>query len=287
MYSPVARPSSSRAAPAKKRSWSTIGPISSSNIACRGLPASFVSQSVISSARSWNASASFSSSSWRCPGVVTDQPSKALRAACAARLTSSSVESGECAITSPLAGLTTSSVFPSAGATNSPPIMFCSSNTSVFCFSAVAVSITPPWSGFLFLVEHLFDRGVLDANSLGDGRVGDPAVGDVDAEAKPRVASRRSRHAMVGEREHVRQGRVGERVSRGDRYGTRHVGDAVMRHAVDLEGRVSVGGGVRGLEAAALVDRHVHQHGLLLHQAELLAADDERSACAMDEHGPD
>ena len=58
MYSPAARPSIVRAAPAKNRSRSTIGGISSSNITWRGLPASLVSQSVISSARSWNVSAS-------------------------------------------------------------------------------------------------------------------------------------------------------------------------------------------------------------------------------------
>ena len=124
MYSPAARPSTVRAAPAKKRSWSTIGGISSSNVTWRGLPASLVSQSVISSARSWNASASLRRSSWRWDGVVYCHVSNAPRAAFTARSTSSPVDSGECAITSPVAGLITSSVLPSAGATNSPPIMF-------------------------------------------------------------------------------------------------------------------------------------------------------------------
>ena len=180
MYSPAARPSIVRAAPAKKRSWSTIGGISSSNIACRGLPASLVSQSVISSARSWNASASFSSSCWRSLGVVYCQVSKALRAAFTARSTSFSVERGECAITSPVAGLNTSSVLPSAGSTNSPPIMFLRSRTSVesfFCFSAVAVAISPPWSDFLFAAEHVLDRRVVDADGFSDGRMSDSTAG--------------------------------------------------------------------------------------------------------------
>jgi hypothetical protein len=43
-----------------------------------------------------------------------------------ARFTSSSVESGMSAITSPFAGLITSSVAPSAASTNSPSMKFCS-----------------------------------------------------------------------------------------------------------------------------------------------------------------
>ena len=38
MYSPAARPSSTRAAPAKNRIWSTIGGISSLAVSACGLP---------------------------------------------------------------------------------------------------------------------------------------------------------------------------------------------------------------------------------------------------------
>ena len=73
----------------------------------------------------------------RCPGVVRAQPSKASLAAATARFTSSSVESGISAITSPLAGLVTSSVAPSAASTSSPSMKFCSFVLVVvaMCFS--------------------------------------------------------------------------------------------------------------------------------------------------------
>src|SRR3954466_3909219 len=44
MYSALARPSSTRAAPAKKRSWSTIGGISSLAVRGNGLPLFFAPQ---------------------------------------------------------------------------------------------------------------------------------------------------------------------------------------------------------------------------------------------------
>ena len=144
MYSPAALPSMQRAAPAKKRSWSTIGGTSSSSVVLRGLPASSDSRSAISSPRSSNASASFSSIAWRSPGVVFSQSVAALRAALTALSTSSLVESGALAITSPFAGLVTSSISPSAGSANLPPIMFLSSKTFALDFlSLVAVAI---WS---------------------------------------------------------------------------------------------------------------------------------------------
>src|SRR4051812_16175766 len=275
MYSPAARPSIVRAAPAKKRSWSTIGGISSSNIAWRGLPASLVSQSVISSARSWKASASFRSNSWRWAGVVYCQVSNAVRAAFTARSTSSSVESGACAITLPVAGLNMSSVLPSAGSTNSLPIMFLSSRTSVdlfFCCSAVADSIAPPWSDFLLAAEHVLDGRVLDADGFGDRRVRDDAGRDVDPEPQPGVPTRGLGHAVICQRQHIWQRGVGECVGRGDRHRAGHVRDAVVSDPVDLEDRIAVGGGMRGLEASTLVDRDVDQHRVAFHQLELLAA---------------
>ncbi len=84
--------------------------ISSSRKALIGLPALSDSSSEISSACSSIASASLSIASARSPGVVVDQPPNALRAAATARFTSSAVDSGAWAITSPLAGLSTGSV---------------------------------------------------------------------------------------------------------------------------------------------------------------------------------
>ncbi len=48
-----------------------------------------------------------------------------------------------------------------------------------------------------------------------------------------------------------------------------------------------MGGRVRGLEAAALVDRDVEQDRARLHQRQLLAPHDERRPSAVDQHGSD
>ncbi len=77
MYSPADLPSSTRAAPAKKRIWSHIGGTSSSIVSCFGLPVFCDSISTSSSARSSNASAIRSRARWRSLGVVSRQLSKA------------------------------------------------------------------------------------------------------------------------------------------------------------------------------------------------------------------
>ena len=115
----------------------------------------------------------------------------------------------------------------------------------------------------------------------------DLAGGDVDARPQAGVAPDRLGDAVVGERDRVGQGRVGEGVGRGDRDRAGHVGDAVVGDPVDLEGRVAVGGRARGLEAAALVDRDVDQHRAGLHQRQLLAPHHVGRAGAVDEHGAD
>ena len=80
MYSPAARPSSTRAAPAKNRSWSTIGGISSLAVRACGLPVFSDSSLTNSSARFSIASANLSSACWRSLGVVWPHSSKALAA---------------------------------------------------------------------------------------------------------------------------------------------------------------------------------------------------------------
>src|SRR5437879_13747848 len=84
MYSPVARPSSTRAAPAKNRMQSTMGGISSDLVAASGLPTFSDSIRANSSPLAAIASASFSIRSLRSRGVLSDQPpSTALREAAA------------------------------------------------------------------------------------------------------------------------------------------------------------------------------------------------------------
>lgn len=122
MYSPAERPSSIRAAPAKKRIWSTIGGISSERVSPVGLPVFSTSAAISSSARSSKASAIFSRAFWRSAGVVSRQPGKASAAAAIAASTSACPDSGAVAYASPVAGLTTSVVRPSAASRNSPPM---------------------------------------------------------------------------------------------------------------------------------------------------------------------
>src|SRR5438309_5565740 len=137
MYSPVARPSSSRAAPAKKRKQSTIGGISSDLVGASGLPTFSDSIRASSSPSASMAWASLSNRSPRSRGVVSDQPSsKALRAAATARLTSSSVPFGTCAMTLPVAGFTISCTASPAPGVHSPPM-------NISCLRSV-VLIRPP-----------------------------------------------------------------------------------------------------------------------------------------------
>jgi hypothetical protein len=115
---------------------STIAGSSSSLKACSGLPAFADSSSAISSPCSSIASASLSSAVERSAGVVRPHVSNAVRAAFTARSTSSAVESGACAISSPVAGLRTADVRPSAGSTNSPSTKFLSVSVAVAMASA-------------------------------------------------------------------------------------------------------------------------------------------------------
>ena len=81
MYSAAALPSRVRAAPAKKRIWSTIGGISSLAVSPSGLPVFWLSSATSSSACSSTASAKRSRARWRSAGVTSRQVSNALAAA--------------------------------------------------------------------------------------------------------------------------------------------------------------------------------------------------------------
>ncbi len=65
--------------------------------------------------------------------------------------------------------------------------------------------------------------------------------------------------ALVGERQRERQRRVVEGEGRGAGNAARHVGDAIVHDAVDEIGRVRMGGGLRGLRGAALVDGDIDE----------------------------
>src|SRR5436190_3774321 len=121
MYSLAALPSSSRAAPAKKRRLSTTTG-TSSIAAPTGLPALRLSSRPISSPRASIASASLRRAFDRSPGVAAPHAGNAFAAAWTARSTSSAALLGTFAITWSLAGLITSSVSPDALSAHSPPM---------------------------------------------------------------------------------------------------------------------------------------------------------------------
>src|SRR5512133_1580879 len=138
MYSPAALPSSTRAAPAKKRKLSEHTGISS-RAYDSGLPTFRDSSSASSSVCSSIRFASLSSASARSPGVVSRHSTSAFLAAWTARSTSSAVAAGTSAITSPVAGFRTSMVSPPAESTHSPAIRF-------WCFDTVVLMKQPPSS---------------------------------------------------------------------------------------------------------------------------------------------
>ena len=101
------------------------------------------------------------------------------------------------------------------------------------------------------------------------------------------VVAARLRPALVGQRDGVRQRRVGQRVRRGVRHRAGHVRHAVERRVVHLVRRVRVRGRVGVLEAAALVDRDVDEHRARLHLRDQLVGDQLRRRRARDQHGAD
>ena len=102
-----------------------------------------------------------------------------------------------------------------------------------------------------------------------------------------RIVGERPRDALVGERENIGQRRVVERHRRCARHAAGHVSHAIMDDVVDHIGRVVMGGRPRGLDAAALVDRHVDDHGTRLHLADQVGADEFRRRSARDQHAAD
>ena len=120
MYSAADLPSSMRAAPAKKRIWSTAGGISSLIVSAIGLPVFWLSTATNSSARDSSASAILSRARCRSDGVVSRHDSKAVAAAPIAASTSAAPETGAVANVRPVVGSIRSAEPPSFVSTNSP-----------------------------------------------------------------------------------------------------------------------------------------------------------------------
>ena len=139
----------------------------------------------------------------------------------------------------------------------------------------------------LLLGERLLEGGVPLALGLGHGLVGELSAVGVHALRQVRVFLGRPLDALVGELEAVAEGRVREREGRGPGHGSRHVGDAVVDDPVDLVDRVGVRRGLRRLEAAALVHRHVDRDGPLLHLGDQLSRHELGRRGAGDQDRPD
>src|SRR5215469_7389375 len=120
MYSPADRPSRTRAAEAKNRSWSADGGSSSDRVSPTGFPVFLVSAAMISSARASTASANRNIARLRSDGVASRHDSNAVAAACSASSTSAVDDTGACAYASPVLGSTTSLYLPSRGSVYLP-----------------------------------------------------------------------------------------------------------------------------------------------------------------------
>ena len=114
MYSDAARPWRCRAAPAKKRIWSTMGGISSSMVSWNGLPVFSHSARTSSSALASIASAIRKRARLRSEGVVRFHDAKASAATRTARSTSAGPETGASANASPVLGSISGAVGPSS-----------------------------------------------------------------------------------------------------------------------------------------------------------------------------
>ena len=100
---------------------------------------------------------------------------------------------------------------------------------------------------------------------FGHSRMGDVSGVCVDAFANGRIVLTGALQSLGAEFRKIGKRRVGERVRGGMRNGGGHVRHAVVQHAIDEINRIGVGGGVRGLEASALIDGDVHHHRAWLH----------------------
>ena len=99
----------------------------------------------------------------------------------------------------------------------------------------------------------------------------DVALIGVDALAQRGMALAGPLQSVIRQFQQIREGRIGEREGGGVRHRRRHVGHAIVQHAIDEVDRLGVRGGVRGFEAAALIDGDIHHHRAALHVGDHLA----------------
>ena len=95
---------------------------------------------------------------------------------------------------------------------------------------------------------------------------GDLAVADIEAVTQMDVVLQSLAPTLVGKLQREGQGCVVECKGRCARHRSRHIGDAIMNHAIDHKGRIGMCRRPRRFGAAALVDGYVDLHGALLHR---------------------
>ena len=125
----------------------------SSTATHHGLPTFSDSSRASSSAFSSITSASFRRSSIRSFGVFSRHVSHALSAAATARSTSSSPARGTSAITSPVAGFSTSIVSPESASTNSP-------STNIFCCATDTLMLASDSSNRRYIIARRPRAGI-------------------------------------------------------------------------------------------------------------------------------
>ena len=88
---------------------------------------------------------------------------------------------------------------------------------------------------------------------------------DIQTAEKMSIGKKGDVGALISEGKGEGQRYVVKGIGRGPRYGTRHVGNAVVDDVVQHVGRRGVRGRSTGLEAPALIARHIDKHGSRLH----------------------
>ena len=110
---------------------------------------------------------------------------------------------------------------------------------------------------------------------------------DVEALGQMRVAPQCLFPAIAGNPQSMGQSDIVERISAGSGNRAGHIGNAIMHHIIDHIDRLCMGGGLGGFKAAALINRHIDQHGPLLHRAKHIARDELGCSSARYQHRPD
>ena len=122
------------------------------------------------------------------------------------------------------------------------------------------INRTPKRAGIV-----LHQRVETQAMGIGHLPTGNLATGQVHPFCQSSVCPQGLLHALRGQSQKIRKRDVRQRGSRRMRNNPRHIGHTIMEHPIHHIDRVRMGGGFRGFEAAALINRNVHHHGSRLH----------------------